>query len=337
MIIILKSHPTDEHVRDIETRVRDLGYEPHTIRGVVRTVVAAVGDESQHATLEYLKSLPFVENVLPVQKRYKLISRETHPETNLVRVGPVEFGGAAFPVIAGPCAVEDREQLSAAAAAVREHGGALLRGGAFKPRTSPYDFQGLGEAGLELLRAVREESGLPVVTEVVRESDVAKVADVADMIQVGARNAMNYALLETVADTGKPVILKRGLAQTINEWMLAAEYLVKRGNRNVILCERGVRTFEDGTRNTLDLSAVALAKRECTLPVIVDPSHAAGRTDLIIPLSCAAVAVGADGLLVEVHPHPESALSDPAQQLSPDQFAELMRALAPFKAAAGRL
>lgn len=330
MIIVMKSGSSDADVARVEEYVKREGYQPHTIRGEVKTVVAAVGDEVEHASLENLESLPIVETVMPVQKGCKLIARDTHPETVNVDVGGVEIGGSKFVVIAGPCAVESREQMDQVAADVKAGGAVILRGGAFKPRTSPYDFQGLKEEGLRILRKTKQDFDMPVVTEVVRESDVDKIAEIADMLQIGARNSSNFALLETVADTGKPVLLKRGMAQTVREWLLAAEYLVKRGNRNVVLCERGIRTFETATRNTLDLSAVALAKQECTLPVLVDPSHAAGRADLIIPLSKAAVAVGADGLLVEVHPHPEEARSDPGQQLSPDQFAELMHALKPY-------
>lgn len=336
MIIVLKSKPTDEDVACIEEHVRRAGYEPHTIRGEVRTVVAAVGDEAEHASLVSLKSLDIVENVLPIQKRYKLISRETHPETGKVNVGGQIIGGDTFQVIAGPCAIESLDQMAVVAASLKDCGATILRGGAFKPRTSPYDFQGLKDEGLRILKETQSKFELPVVSEVIREGDLEKVGSVADMLQIGARNAMNYALLERAADTGKPVLLKRGMAQTVDEWLLSAEYLVKRGNRNIVLCERGIRTFETAVRNTLDLSAVALAKQECALPVIVDPSHAAGRVDLIIPLAKAAIAVGADGLIVEVHPHPEEALSDPAQQLTPKQFSQLMSEIRPYVELAGK-
>jgi 3-deoxy-7-phosphoheptulonate synthase len=277
-----------------------------------------------------------VDNVLPVQKKYKLISRETHPEATCVKVGDLEVGGGVFHVIAGPCSVESEDQMVQTAEGIREFGGSMLRGGAFKPRTSPYAFQGLREEGLEILRKARETTGLPIVTEIVSESDIKAVDAVTDVFQIGARNALNYSLLEAVADCNKPILLKRGLAATVDEWLLAAEYVVKRGNRNVILCERGIRTFETATRNTLDLSAVAIAKRETSLPVIVDPSHAAGRWDLITDLSKAAVAVGADGLMIEVHRHPEAALSDGAQQITPDAFGELMRAIEPFVNVVGK-
>ena len=336
MIVILKPHPTDQEVLHIETRVRELGYEPHTIRGEVRTVVAAVGDETTHKSLEALLSIPAVERVMPVQQKYKLISREVHPDNAEVNVGGVILGGDTFQVIAGPCAVESQEQVSAVARHVKEQGATLLRGGAYKPRTSPYDFQGLGKPALKMMAQAFTETGLPVVTEVVRESDVKIVAEYADMLQIGARNALNYSLLEAVADTGKPVLLKRGMASTVNEWLLAAEYIVKKGNRNVVLCERGIRTFETATRNMLDIGAVAIAKKETCLPVVVDPSHAAGRVDLVEPLAKAAIAAGADGLIVEVHPCPEEALSDQAQQFDFSGFTEFMQHIAPYARLAGK-
>lgn len=336
MIIVLKPHSSDEDVQAIEHQVTSMGYIPHTIRGEVRTVVAAVGDESEHPSLESLVTMPMVENVMPVQKKYKLISRETHAEAARVKVGDLTIGGGSFHIIAGPCSIESYEQLKQTAVAVHRAGCGILRGGAYKPRTSPYTFQGLGDEGLDILRRVKEELNIPVVTEIVRENDIAKVAKVADILQIGARNALNYSLLEAAAETGKPIFLKRGLAAKIEEWLLAAEYIVKSGNRNVILCERGIRTFETATRNTLDLSAVVMAKREISLPVFVDPSHAAGRWDLIEDLSKAAAAAGADGLMVEVHRHPEAALSDGGQQLTPDQFDHLVKAVEPFVEVAGK-
>jgi 3-deoxy-7-phosphoheptulonate synthase len=302
----------------------------------VRTVVAAVGDETTKRSLEILGNLPMVEKVIPIQRRYKLVSREAQPEPTLVRAGRHVIGGKAFHVIAGPCSVESLPQTAAIARAVAAAGATLLRGGAYKPRTSPYDFQGLGADGLRILRAVKEETGLPVVSEVINERDLYTMVDTVDVLQIGARNAMNYSLLEAVAKTGKPVLLKRGLAATVEEWLLAAEYLAKNGNPQVILCERGIRTFERATRNTLDLSAVVIAKLESNLPVFVDPSHAAGRHDLVPALSRAAVAAGADGLMIEVHGHPERASSDGTQQLTPPMFQELMASLKPFLQAAGR-
>ncbi len=336
MIIVLKKNATSTDIKSVEDKVRELGYEPHTIQGEVRTVVAAVGDESTHSSLEALTHLAIVDRVLPIQKKYKLISRETHPEPATVQIGDLTIGNGEFHVIAGPCSVESMEQTMTTARAVRQAGATLLRGGAFKPRTSPYDFQGLGQEGLDILDAAKVETGMPVVTEVVREGDIEAVCKTADVLQIGARNALNYALLEAVADTGKPILLKRGVAATVQEWLLAAEYIVKRGNPNVMLCERGIRTFETATRNTLDLSAVAVAKLESRLPVIVDPSHGAGRWDIIIALSKAAAAVGADGLIVEVHPDPSVALSDGDQQLEPELFAELMEEIVPFVEAAGK-
>lgn len=336
MIIVLKPKTSQEDITLVEQLVRNIGYEPHTIHGEVRTVVAAVGDELAKESLESLLSLPMVENVLPIQKKYKLISRETHPENTRIKVGDIVIGAGVFHVIGGPCSVESEEQLLATAEGVKNFGGSMLRGGAFKPRTSPYAFQGLGDEGLAILLKARKLTGLPVVTEVIRETDIPKVAKVADILQIGARNAQNYSLLEAVGETGKPILLKRGVAATIEEWLFAAEYIVRRGNRNVILCERGIRTYETATRNTLDISAVVIAKKETTLPVFVDPSHAAGRWDLITDLSKAAAAAGADGLIVEVHRHPELALSDGAQQITPDAFGNLMKEIEPFVLAAGK-
>lgn len=336
MIIVLKTGARSAEIGAVESKVRELGYEPHTIRGDVRTVVAAVGDESTHGSLEPLTHLPMVDRVLPIQKKYKLISRETHPEPAVVRVGDLAVGNGQFHVIAGPCSVETEEQTLTTARAVLAAGATMLRGGAFKPRTSPYSFQGLGAKGLEILAMAKAETGLALVTEVVREADLDLMCQYVDVLQIGARNALNYSLLEAVADTGKPVLLKRGIAATVQEWLLAAEYIVKRGNSNVMLCERGIRTFETATRNTLDLGAVAVAKLESRLPVIVDPSHGAGRWDIIIPLSKAAAAVGADGLVIEVHPQPELALSDGDQQLEPELFQRLMDEIGPFVLAAGQ-
>jgi 3-deoxy-7-phosphoheptulonate synthase len=335
MIIVLRPHPTNKDVKTVESHVRQLGYHPHTIRGVIRTVIAAVGDETVNQSLETLDSLPCVERVIPIQKRFKLVSREAQERTTVVRVGNLEIGAGIFHVIAGPCSVESLGQMRGIARNVAKSGATLLRGGAFKPRTSPYDFQGFGAKALGILARVRAETGMPIVSEVVREADLDQMVDAVDILQIGARNALNYSLLEAVAKSGKPVLLKRGLASTIEEWLLAAEYLAKNGNHNIILCERGIRTFEDATRNTLDLSAVAVAKLECNLPVFVDPSHAAGRRDLIPALSRAAIAAGADGLMVEVHPHPDEACSDPAQQLTPHQFTALMKDIRPFVKAAG--
>ncbi len=336
MIIVLKSGASEADIQGVADEVRQCGYEPHIITGVARTVVAAVGDETTQKTLETLASLPVVENVLPIQKRYKLVSREAQTETTRVQAGPCCFGNRDFHVIAGPCSVENLEQMLTVADAAKAAGATLLRGGAYKPRTSPYDFQGLGEEGLEILQTVKQRTGLPIVTEVVSEADVDPMRKIVDVFQVGARNMMNYSLLGAVARTGLPVLLKRGLAATIEEWFLAAEYLAKQGNSQIILCERGIRTFERATRNTLDISAIAIAKQECNLPVIADPSHAAGRIDIINGLSRAAIAAGADGLMIEVHPHPEKASSDGSQSLNQDQFSRLMQDIHPILTACGR-
>ncbi len=336
MIIVLKAIATKEDIQSVVDEVRQCGYEPHVITGVARTVVAAVGDETTQQTLETLASLPVVENVLPIQKRYKLVSREAQAETTLVHAGRHCFGARDFHVIAGPCSVENLEQMLSVAESAKAAGATLLRGGAYKPRTSPYDFQGLGEEGLAILHEVKQRTGLPIVTEVVSESDLIPMLKIVDVFQIGARNMMNYSLLAALARTGKPVLLKRGLSATIEEWFLAAEYLAKQGNSQVILCERGIRTFECATRNTFDISAIAIAKQECNLPVIADPSHAAGRIDIISALSRAAIAAGADGLMIEVHPHPEKAASDGPQSLNPEQFSLLMQDILPVLSACGR-
>lgn len=336
MIIVLKVQPTPEEIAEVERHVTELGYQPHRIVGAVRTVVACIGDETTHGDLHGLINLPMVDNVIGIQKKYKLVSREVHPEPTILDIAGMKVGGPQVHIVGGPCSVESREQLLTAAKGVKAAGGTFLRGGAYKPRTSPYEFQGLGEAGLELLAEARAETGLPIITEVLSEKDVDKVAAVADVLQIGARNALNYALLTAAAESGKPILLKRGIAATVNEWLLAAEYIAKCGNRQIILCERGIRTYETATRNTLDLNAVAVAKRESSLPVFVDPSHGTGRLDLVEPLSRAAIAVGADGLLVEVHPDPENAKSDSAQQMKPAQFEALVKSVLPFIEAAGR-
>ncbi|HKK69271.1 MAG TPA: 3-deoxy-7-phosphoheptulonate synthase, partial [Bacteroidales bacterium] len=293
MIVVLKPDISDELIDEVEQHVIELGYEPRLIKGVQRTVIAAVGDETCHRSLELLRGMDVVENVVPIQKRYKLASREFHSANSTVNIGSSPIGKNHFQIIGGPCAVESREQLHQVAKDLTACGIKIIRGGAYKPRTSPYDFQGLGEEGLDLLQEIKDEYGVSVVTEVVAVTHVEKVAAVADMMQIGARNCQNYHLLEVVAGCGKPVLLKRGMASNIEEWLSAAEYLMVNGCENVILCERGIRTFETATRNTLDLSAVALAKQESHLPVVVDPSHAAGVVGLVPALSRAAVAAGA--------------------------------------------
>jgi 3-deoxy-7-phosphoheptulonate synthase len=336
MIIVLKMGVSEEEIQQVVEAVRKFQYEPRLIRGVERTVIACVGDERNHHTLESLIVLPQVETVTPVQKKYKLVSRQYRAADTRVVVGGRTIGGGSFHVVAGPCSVENRQQTLETAQAVKNAGASLFRGGAFKPRTSPYDFQGLGEPALEMLQEARLLTGLPIVTEVMSPQDVELVAGYADVLQIGARNAQNVPLLAAAAASGKPILLKRGLSGLVDEWLLAAEYICVHGNNQVILCERGIRTFEHVCRNTLDLSAVAVAKKETHLPVFVDPSHAAGRADMIVPLARAAVAVGADGLLVEVHPDPATALSDGGQQLTPAQFEHLMGELRPLVAVMGR-
>ena len=336
MIVVLKPHISDEQIEDVRHHVVELGYEPRLIKGVQRTVIAAVGDETSHRSLETLRGMEQVENVVPIQKRYKLASREFHQANSKVMIGDSPIGEDHFQIIAGPCAIESREQLRQVAKDLTQCGIRVMRGGAYKPRTSPYDFQGLGDKGVDLLQEVKEEFGVAVVTEVVGVPQVEKVAKVVDMLQIGARNCQNYHLLEVVAACGKPVLLKRGMASTIEEWLSAAEYLMVNGCTNVVLCERGIRTFETATRNTLDLSAVAIAKRESHLPVVVDPSHAAGIVNLVPSLARAAIAAGADGLLVEAHPTPVDALSDAAQQIPSAEFHNLVDELRPWVELAGK-
>jgi 3-deoxy-7-phosphoheptulonate synthase len=330
MIVILKPGTAKEQISEVVREVQKLGYTPHPIYGELQTVIAAIGDERTHHTLESLTVLPQVERVLPVQKRYKLVSRESKAESSVVNVDGVLIGGDSFVVMAGPCSVESEEQLLATARAVKAGGAQILRGGAYKPRTSPYEFQGLGREGLRLLNLAKKETGLKIITEVLSERDVQHVSDTADVLQVGARNAQNFQLLIECARSKKPILLKRGMSERIEEWLLAAEYILSQGNPNVLLCERGIRTFETYTRNTLDLAAVAIAKKESHLPVIVDPSQGCGRADLVKVLCRGAVAIGADGLLVEVHPHPAEALSDGQQQVDFEVFSQLMSELHPF-------
>ncbi len=336
MIIVLRPGSSREEIDTVLAEVTKLGYEPSPIHGVEQTVIAAIGDERTHQTLESLTALPQVQDVLRVQKRYKLASRQSHPGNSVVDVDGVPIGGPAFSLMAGPCSVESAEQLFATADAVKAAGATILRGGAYKPRTSPYEFQGLGKEGLRLLGEAKQRTGLKIITEVLSERDVEHVAETTDIFQIGARNAQNFQLLIECAHTKKPVLLKRGMSQRIEEWILAAEYLLAHGNPNVLLCERGIRTFETYTRNTLDLSAVAIAKKETHLPVIVDPSQGCGRADLVTALCVGAVAMGADGLLVEVHPNPAEALSDGQQQVTFDGFRDLVAAIQPFLTATNR-
>jgi 3-deoxy-7-phosphoheptulonate synthase len=335
MIIVLKPGAPPEAADRILDQINRAGLKPLHMPGAERVVLGALGDERVLSRLQ-LDADPYVESVKPILAPYKLVSRETHPNDTVVRVGGVAFGGRRVPVIAGPCAVETREQTGNTARAIKEAGASLLRAGAYKPRTSPYDFRGHGPSGLEILADIGRETGLPVVTEVLDTADLDAVADKADALQIGARNMQNFALLRAVASAGKPVVLKRGLSAKVDEFLLAAEHILAGGNDQVILCERGIRTFETATRNTLDLNAIPLIKQRSHLPVIVDPSHGTGIRDLVLPMSLAAVACGADGLMIEVHENPPAALSDGAQSLYPDQFRELMAALRPVAEAVGR-
>jgi 3-deoxy-7-phosphoheptulonate synthase len=333
MIVNMSEGATEEQITHIIDRIREAGYQPHVTRGTERTIVAAVGSGRRHE-IEALQVAPGVDNVVAIAQPFKLVSRQVKPQRSVVRVGGVAIGGDAVVVIAGPCSVESREQLISTAQAVKKAGASLLRGGAYKPRTSPYDFQGLGEEALKILREASEQTGMPVVTEVMGTEDVELICEYADMLQVGARNMQNFALLRKLATVRKPVLLKRGPSATVKEWLLAAEYLLSGGNHDVVLCERGIKTFETETRNTIDLAAVALAKELSHLPVIADPSHGTGRRSLIAPLSKAAIAVGADGLIIEVHPNPERAFSDGPQSLDCRDFQAMMRELPLAKCAA---
>jgi 3-deoxy-7-phosphoheptulonate synthase len=326
MIVNMSEKATEQEISHVIDRIREAGYQPHVTRGVERTIVAAVGNGRRHE-IEALQVAPGVENVVPIAQPFKLVSRQVKPERSVVNVGGVAIGGLGVVVIAGPCSVESREQLLTTARAVKQAGATMLRGGAYKPRTSPYDFQGLGLEALKILREAREKVGLPIVTEVMSTEDVEIICEHADMLQVGARNMQNFALLRRLATLNKPVLLKRGPSATVKEWLLAAEYLLAGGNNQVVLCERGIKTFETEMRNTFDLAAVALARDLSHLPVIADPSHGTGKQSLIAAVSRAAVAVGADGLIIEVHPCPERALSDGPQSLDFAGFEKVMRSI----------
>ena len=336
MIIVLKPRITKRQESSVLREIRKLGYEPHVMRGVARTVSGAIGDEKKNPSLETLTSWPQVEKVMPIQKRFRLVSREAHGKNSTVKVGRHVIGGKKFHVMAGPCSVESEKQLMETAHAVRKAGATILRGGAFKPRTSPYEFQGLGEKGLKLLAKARKETGLSIITELLLQKHADLVAEYSDILQIGTRNAQNYQLLIAAARTGKPVLLKRGMSMRIEEWLLAGEYILANENPGLMFCERGIRTFENYTRNTLDLSAIPALKQESHCPVVIDPSQGCGRSDLINALCRGAVAMGADALLIEVHPNPAEAWSDGAQQVTLDAFKKLMREIKPFLKAAGR-
>jgi 3-deoxy-7-phosphoheptulonate synthase len=319
MVVVMRADATEADIEAVSERVRAAGGEAFVSRGTVHTIIGLVGDTGRFQAIPF-KQMPGVDHVIQVGKPYKMVARDLHPDTTIVKVGTTPVGRDSFTIIAGPCAVESADQARMSTKAAKEAGATILRGDVYKPRTSPYSFQGLGEEGLEILAECRRETGLPIVVEVVDVHHVAHVADVADCIRVGTRNAQNFELLKEVGLTNKPVMLKRGLAMTVDEWLQAAEYVAQRGNSEIILCERGIRTFEPSTRNTLDLAGMAVAQAETHLPVIVDPSHAVGKRHLVAPMARAAIAAGADAVMIDVHPDPEQALCDGPQALTPDEM-----------------
>ncbi len=335
MVIVMKHHASAEDIGRVVAHIEELGFKAHLSSGEERTIIGVIGDE-RALEPENFEMLEGVERAMRVLHPFKLASRDFHPEDSIVRINGTAVGGKTLALIAGPCSIESREQLMEAAQAVKEAGAKMLRAGAFKPRTSPYSFQGLGLRGLELLREARERYGLPTVTEVMSPQDVTLVAQYADVLQIGARNMQNFALLHAVGETQKPVLLKRGLMSTIEELIMAAEYILSHGNHRVMLCERGIRTFETATRNTFDINAIPVLKQLTHLPVIADPSHGTGRWDLVAPIARGAVAAGADGLIVEVHPDPARALSDGGQSLKPEKFARMVADVRKVAEAVGR-
>ncbi len=335
MIIVMKAKATDNEIDLVVKKIESLGLKPHLSRGVERTIIGAIGDE-RLIKQEQLEIISGVENVIPILKPYKLVSKEFKPEPSIIKINDIEIGGKEIVIMAGPCAVETEDQLINTALKVKEAGAKILRGGAFKPRTDPYAFQGLGETGLKLLAKAREITGLSIVTEVMDTSEVELVAEYSDILQIGARNMQNFKLLKKVGQTRRPVLLKRGLAATLKEFLMSAEYIMSEGNFDVILCERGIRTFVEYSRNTLDLNIVPVVKQLSHLPIIVDPSHGTGRYDLVEPMSKAGIAAGADGLMIEVHINPAEAVSDADQTLKPEKFMELMTNLKPIVSAMGR-
>lgn len=337
MIVVMKKDCQEADITDVMRRLDQCGLKGHLSRGVERTVIGVVGVTAAVPELhERIELIPGVEEVVPISKPFKLSSREFEPEDTVIRVGNVDIGGDALVVMAGPCAAETREQVMSTARAVKSAGANILRGGAFKPSTSPYSFRGLGEEGLKLLTEAKEETGLPLITEVLTPGDVELLVKYADILQVGARNMQNFVLLDEVGRANRPVMLKRGISATIQEWLLAVEYILSQGNRQVILCERGIRTFETYTRNTMDISAIPILNKLTHLPIIADPSHGTGKWYLVAPMALAAVAAGADGLMVEVHPTPDAALKDGAQSLTFENFEALMKQVAPVAAAVRR-
>ncbi len=335
MIIVMSPKATPGEIQTVSERITELGYEPHLIQGVERTVVAAVGRDDK-SPLQAMETMPGVESAMPILKPYKLVGREAKGEDSVLDIGGVKVGGEHLAVMAGPCSVETREQILGIADAVKAAGAQFLRGGAYKPRTSPYSFQGLGLEGLEYMAEARERTGLKIITEIVSVKDIDLLVEWADVLQIGARNCQNYSLLSAVGDSGKPVFLKRGMSTMIGEFLQAAEYIMSRGNYNVMLCERGIRTFETSTRFTLDLNAVPVIKSLSHLPVIIDPSHGTGHWNFVTPMARAAIAAGADGLMVEVHAQPDRAFSDGAQSLLPAKFEHMMSEVRKIATAMGR-
>jgi 3-deoxy-7-phosphoheptulonate synthase len=337
MIVVMKSGASKEQIEKAVSTLNELGYQAHLIEGILRTVIGAVGDErGKPQDIETLSVLEGVEKVVPILQPYKIASRDFKQEDTHFKIGNIVIGSKRIPVIAGPCSVESEEQIIEIAKAVKESGASMLRGGAYKPRTSPYTFQGMGVEGLKLLAKARELTGLPIVTEILDPHDLEAVVEYADVLQIGARNSQNYALLKQVGKSKKPVLLKRGMATTIMEFLMCAEYILSEGNENVILCERGIRTFETATRNTFDLNAIPVLKEKTHLPVFADPSHGTGYWQYVTPMALAAIAAGADGLIIEVHNKPEVAISDGGQSLKPKKFSILMEKAALVARAVGR-
>lgn len=324
MIIIMENNSTQKEIENVLENVKKLGFRPHLSHGEEKTIIGVIGDERQ-LNLAFLKSLPGVENVIPILKPYKLASRDFKKEPTIIHVDGVSIGNGNIVIIAGPCSVESETQIIKTAQIAKKYGANLLRGGAYKPRTSPYSFQGLGLEGLKLLALAKKETGLPIVTEVMEVSEVETVAEYVDVLQIGTRNMQNFRLLKAVGKLKKPVLLKRGMAATLEEFLMSAEYILAEGNYNVMLCERGIRTFVEYSRNTLDLNIIPAIKKLSHLPIIVDPSHGTGRSDFVIPLSLASIAAGADGLLIEMHSEPNKSISDADQTISPEQFKDLMK------------
>ena len=330
MIIVMAPGATPEQIEKVEKPIKKLGYTPHEIAGVERKVIGAVGDERCKDRLQSIETMAGVESVFPILKPYKLASREVKPVNTVIQVDGVSVGSKEIAIIAGPCSVENKDQICTTAKLVKDSGANFLRGGAYKPRTSPYSFQGMEEDGLKLLAEAKEASGLPIVTEIMNPREIELVIKYADVLQVGARNMQNFSLLKELGRINKPILLKRGMMNTIKEFLMSAEYVLSEGNSNVILCERGIRTFETATRNTLDISCIPVLKKETHLPIIIDPSHATGHWEMVESMSRASIAAGADGLIIEVHPDPVKAFSDGPQSLKPSKFSKLMKNLRPF-------